>query len=333
MKINPFIIGSGRSANALKKSLVLLGIQHPDWQINKPVKIERGSKIRSVSDIENPILLIANPHGLHADAILEGTEAGFRAIIAEKPACVNLNQIETLRTVQIPVAVCHIYRQMWGIQTIRQMVESDELGEIICIEGRYWQSSTAQRAIQPQFRANSWKNDPKLSGAFDAFIDVGVHWVDAASFLVGTQLSGGSAWLSYANAEQPHRDSHAHLNLEFQKGIRVMASISKTFHGATNHFEINVIGTKRSANWTFLNPDEIVVGHGISRAVLTRKETQLGSQQPPFHGLGWLEGYVEIIRQVILELEGNENGNYPMLQDNLELLNSMLSLRMSSVEK
>jgi len=327
MTIQPFFIGSGRAANALRESLLLLDIQHPEWNIKKPIQLERNQKLDSVAqNFENPILFIANPPGLHAAAIQEGEKAGFRAIVVEKPACVGKKEVEALEAVRIPVAVCHIYRQMWGLQAVQQMLSSGELGELICIEGRYWQSSTAQRAIEPQPQVTSWKNDTLLSGDGDALLDVGVHWIDAVTFLMNGAPTGGRVWRSYANAEAPHRESHVHLGLEFANGKRAMGSISKTVHGATNHFEINVIGTRKSATWTFLNPDEIWIGQGISRTVLTRKNVHLGSKHPPFHGLGWLEGYIEIIRQLILDMRGEGSGNYPKLSDNLKMLNAVFSL-------
>jgi len=327
MKITPFLMGSGRSANALKKSLYLLGVQYPEWKIGEPVQIVRGEKLKMVSDFETPILMIANPHGLHAEAILEGEKAGFRGIVVEKPACVNQRETEALKSVRIPVAVCHVYRQMWGIQTLKKMIESGDLGEVICIEGRYWQSSTAQRALDSQAMTKSWKNDPSLSGGSDALIDLGVHWVDAVSFLLGEQRFQGTAWKSYANAETPHRDSHVHLSLRYANGRRAFGSISKTFHGATNHFEVNVVGSKKSATWQFSNPDEITVGIGSSRKTIPRKDTQLGSQQPPFHGVGWIEGYIETLRQLLLEIAvGKGGGNYPTLPDNIKMLESLFSL-------
>jgi predicted dehydrogenase len=218
---------------------------------------------------------------------------------------------------------------MWGIQTLKQMLNAQELGDLICIEGRYWQSSTALRAITPEgpLKPATWKNDSKLSGPSDAFLDVGVHWVDAVSFLMGEAPQGGKVWLSYANAEAAHRDSHVQLNLEFSAGRRAMGSISKNFHGANNHFEINLIGTQKSATWTFLNPDEIWLGHGTSRTLVTRKDNQLGSKQPPFHGLGWLEGYMEIIRQVILQGEEKPPLSYPTLSEHLNMLQAILSLK------
>jgi predicted dehydrogenase len=323
MILTPYVLGSGRAADALKKSLILFGIQNPQLKIQPFTALKRGETFPLVSSVENPILIIANPHGLHAQAILDGEKAGFKAILTEKPSCVNLDQLQSLKKVKIPVAVTHGYRQMWGIQTMKQMLDNDAFGEIITIEGRYWQSSTAQRALAPDVKNESWKNDPTLSGDFDTLIDIGTHWVDAVSYLMNETAFGGTTWLSYANSEAEHRDSHAHVALQFSNGRRALGSISKTVHGATNHFELNLIGTKGSATWQFLNPDELLIGKGNTRSTLARKETILGSQQPPFHGLGWLEGYIEVIRQLVLELQGNGDGNYPKLSQNLQILESL----------
>ena len=94
-------------------------------------------------------------------------------------------------------------------------------------------------------------------------------------------------------------------------------------HGATNHFEFNVLGTRGCVTWTFENPDVLTIGRGRDRHIVTRKTTELGSRQSPFHGTGWLEGYIEICRQVATEMHGG-HGAYPMLADHLELLQAML---------
>ncbi len=327
MTLSPFLLGRGMAGRAFQKSLVLLALQHPDWDIRPAVVLGRGRKLEFPPPTPNPLLLIANPHGLHARSILEGVRAGFKAIAVEKPACVNLEEVELLKPVRIPVAVAHGYRQMWGVQTLKAMLEAGEFGEVISIEGRYWQSSAAQKALDPSAQPHPWKNDPALSGGSDALMDIGVHWVEAAAFLMGEPSFKGTAWLSYANAESAHRDTHVHLNLEFSKGRRALASVSKTLHGAANDFEITVVGAKQSGTWKFMEPDGLWLGRGGSRTFLPRKENTLGSMQPPFHGLGWLEGYLEILRRLLLELQGQDGGNYPELKNNLKVLESLFSLQ------
>jgi predicted dehydrogenase len=326
MTITPFILGRGMAGQAFQKSLAILALQHPDWDVQETLPLSRNQKPEISSKTPNPVLFIANPHGLHASSILEGEKAGFKAILVEKPACVNLKEIESLKSVRIPVAVCHGYHQMWGPQTLKQMLDAGEFGELISIEGHYWQSSAAQKALEPSPKPHPWKNDPDLSGGSDALIDIGIHWADTAAFLMGDLTFKGTAWLSYANAEAPHRDTHVHLNLEFSGGRRALGSISKTFHGAANDFEVTLIGTRQSAAWNFMEPDGIWLGRGGSRTFLPRKESILGSGQPPFHALGWLEGYIEITRRLLLELQGQGGGNYPRLEDNLKVLESLFKL-------
>ena len=40
----------------------------------------------------------------------------------------------------------HGNRRMWGPQTIVRMIAEGEIGDVISIDGRYWQSSAAQMA-------------------------------------------------------------------------------------------------------------------------------------------------------------------------------------------
>jgi predicted dehydrogenase len=328
MRITPYFLGSGRSANALKKSLSVLAMQYPDWRIDPPVTLARDEPIdklgKKISKGSHPILFITNPNALHARAILSGEKAGFHAIVVEKPAVVSLDEIDALSGVELPVAVCHVYRQMWGIQTIKELLDADELGSIISIEGSYWHSSAAKRALQPELKGGSWKNDSELSGDSDALIDTGSHWADAVTFLMGSYPEKSSIWLSYANAEAAHRDTHAHISFSFPGGRAAFGSISKTLHGVNNRFEILVVGTRKSALWNFERPDEILIGEGASRTVRARSDSRLGSQQAPFHGLGWLEGYIEILRQLILSLSGQEMQGFPTLKEHLEMMAPLL---------
>jgi len=328
MKITPFILGSGRAAKAIERSLSILNASGEGWQVAPPVYLKRGEPLPTVVHEPHPVLLIANPPGLHAQALIEGQKAGFALMIVEKPVCVNLEEVELLRGLKTPVAVCHVYRQTWGVQTLKKMLEAKEFGELITIEGRYWQSSAAQRAVG-ETKGGGWKNDPRLSGPSDALLDVGVHWVDSALFLAGKALNKTSLWRSYANAEAPHRDTHVQLSLDFEGGARAFASISKTLHGSLNHFEINVIGTQAAATWNFLQPDQIEMGSGSSLKMLYRKDLSYGSGQGPFHGLGWLEGYVEIFRQSFKQLKGVPFEPYPSLHGHLDMLSSLLSIEAS----
>lgn len=325
MKIQPYVLGSGRAAQALVKSLAVLEIMD-GLQIEKTIHLKRDQSLKGLTKKDEfSLLLIANPHALHAPKILEA-DGEFQLIVTEKPACTSLDEIAALKKVKTPVALCHGYRQSWGIQTLKKMIDAGDFGEVISIEGRYWQSSTAQRALDKKV-TQSWKNDTALSGPYDALLDIVTHWADAAVFLMPETLRESHLWLSYANSEAKHRDSHVHLNMLFEKDKRALCSVSKTVHGAANHFEVNVIGTKKFGTWKFMEPDVLEIGEGNKRSFISRDDNHWGSQQGPHHAMGWLEGYIEIIRQALLEAQGKSFQAYPNLEDGLKIVESLLKAK------
>ncbi len=325
--IHPFILGSGRTGQVIARSLDILNQLHTDqFQIRIPVFIPRGKSFGDMAKgLENSALFIANPPGLHEQAIVQAEKAGFSAVFCEKPVCTDIEQIASLKKVKKNVPVFHVYRQQWGPQTIKEMILAGELGEIISIEGKIWQPSMAHRALEPSARPQDWKTDPKLNGNFGVILDLGVHWADLVSFLVGQTPTRAKGWHSKINNEPPYHDTHLHLDLEFPSSIKTFASISKVVHGATNDLEVSILGSKKAATWKFLNPDEIIVGKGRDRNIMVRKENRWGSRQPPFHGLGWIEGYIEIIRQGLFELVGLPITSYPNLKESLLITEKLLS--------
>jgi predicted dehydrogenase len=332
--IQPYILGRGSAGKAIQKSLALLGVVHPEWETAPPIQLPRDvSWDRLNVDGARAVAFIATPHALHAEALLGAERAGFRHLVVEKPACVTLEQRESLRLLQAKVAVLHGYRLMWGPQWLRAQIDSGEWGRLVALEGRYWQSSTAQRALAP-VTTSGWKNDPSLSGSHDVLLDLAPHWVDLANFLAGQPATGGNAWLSFANAESTHRDTHVHLDLAYRSGVRGLASISKTWHGAGNDLEIHVLCEGATAVWRFAAPDEVVVGRGASRATVTRPATDpRGSRQAPGHGLGWIEGYVEITAQMLRAMVGGGETHYPTLDEHLAVMDLLLRLAPSAVPR
>ena len=133
------------------------------------------------------------------------------------------------------------------------------------------------------------------------------------------------ATLSYANSLHQHRDTHVHLNLLFSGNRFAHASVSKTMHGATNDFEITVLGTKGSVTWCFLKPDEIILGRGSKATIVRRNQMNSATLSQPFHGFGWLEGYAEIILQSLKAVVGLEASSVPSLKESLQGMKCILN--------
>ncbi len=230
-----------------------------------------------------------------------------------------------LREIQIPVTVFHGYRAMWGTKTVKEMIASGELGEVFSFESRYWQSSSAQTALSRAPVKRAWKSDLKLNGPSDALIDLGSHVVDICLHLMDAKPAESKCWVSYQNAIAPFRDTHVHLLLKFAGDRRALASISKTVHGATNNFEYTVIGTKAAATWRFLQPDEIEFGSGSRTSIIRRQTPYDSSGSSPFHGLGWLEGYVEITRQTLRCVSEVDSLPVPTLEESLAAMDVLFN--------
>ncbi len=324
--IVPVLIGTGMAGQAVLKSLAIISQRDSDLHLLPARVVQRGESPASyISDQNANVLFIANPSGLHAALILEGSQKGFDAIAADKPVCVRPEEIPMLQAIEMPVTVFHGYRAMWGTRTIKDMIDSGELGEVFSFESRYWQSSSAQTALSSMPEKRAWKSDLRLNGPYDALLDLGSHVVDICLHLLSARPAESKCWISYQNAIAPFRDTHVHLLLKFAGDRRAVASISKTMHGATNHFEYTVIGTKGAATWRFLQPDEVEFGFGNRTSIIRRQTPYESSGSSPFHGLGWLEGYIEITRQTLRRVSEIDCVPVPTLKESLAAMDVLFN--------
>jgi predicted dehydrogenase len=325
--MKPYVIGRGLAGQAICHAFRILQNTQADLGIEDPEILDRGVNLQSVARKKDAVLCVANPHGLHAETVVNAVSAGFAGVICEKPACVTAEELILLReNVKVPVAVLHGYRMLWGPRKIYAMIANGDLGQIISIEGRYWQSSAAERALSQQKSSKDWKNDPKLAGPYDVYLDLASHWVDLASYVTQKKVSRIKGRRSYVHGLKPNQEAYVNLNIDFEGSTFGQCSASKAIHGATNQLEIHIIGECKSLAWNFMNPDEILVGEGRGRQVIVRDQSNPASNLPPFHGAGWLEGYAETIRQYLLDLKKPGQGQYASLQSTLQVLEAMFKV-------
>ncbi len=327
MIITPYIFGSGLAGKALAKSLVLLNMSDEDLKIDQPTFLSREATLSAlpVSNYKK-VLLIANPDALHTPRILEGVVNRFDLIVCEKPTSVDAQQLAELQPLTQKVAVLHVYRQLWGIQHMRSLIEQGELGSLVSIEGKMWQSSKVRKLSdkEPQTSPKEWRNDISLMGRYGVSLGLGTHWLDTAKFLAGKQLELCGSRVNSEHGSSEHDDTYFHIQMQGKSGVYIAGSICNMAHGATNDFEINVLGTNASVNWRFMQPDEMIFSRGSERHTIYRASSELGSRQPAFHGLGWLEGYIEIIRQSFRDLLGLPFKPYPTLQESNWVIKTLL---------
>ena len=321
--IEPVLVGSGGAAQALRHALALF----PE-DVAAPRQVPRDAPLPPPHP-ERSLLVLASPHALHAPRLLEAAGLGYRHAICEKPAAVDLDQLRALDDLAMQVWVCHGYRLMWGPEELRRAWSEGRFGRVHAVEGRYWQAGVVR---QPA--ARGWKDDPALGGRFDVLLDLATHWADLMVFLTGvTPASEGvrvRRW--YANAPSPHRDTHVHLAMEHGE-TATFGSISKTVHGAGNHLELHVLGERASASWRFAEPDQIVWGEGRERRTQVRAERELPARPSPFHGLGWMEGYVRLVAEVVGLLREGRPSRAPTLAEHRLVLRALLEAADAEIEE
>ena len=312
-RIEPLILGSGAAGLALRHALAM----YPD-AVAPAAWLEREAPLPTPADPDRTLLVLANPHALHAPRLLEAAERGYRYAITEKPAAVNLDQVAALADLPVATWVCHGYRMAWGPQELRRAFAEGRFGTLISIEGRYWQSS----ATRPP-RPGSWKDVPELSGRFDVLLDLATHWTDLVTFIVGALPDRVQVSRRYVNAAAPHRDTHVQVAMTFGEASS-FGSISKTVHGAGNVLELEMIGERASASWAFAEPDLITWGEGGTRRTEGRTDADLPSRPAPFHGLGWMEGYARVVGEVVAHMRDGRPASAPTLAEHLAVVRCLL---------
>ena len=83
--IAPVLVGRGIAGQAIFKSLSIASQMDPKLNVLPARLVQRGDPPAAyLSDQAENVLFIANPSGLHAQFIIEGSH-NFSAIAAEKP--------------------------------------------------------------------------------------------------------------------------------------------------------------------------------------------------------------------------------------------------------
>ena len=121
-------------------------------------------------------VVIATPSALHAEQSIAALNAGA-AVFCQKPLGRNAMEVEAVldaaREADRPLGVDLSYRHTAAMQAIRDLIRSDQLGQVFAADLVF------HNAYGP---GNAWFYDPKLSGG-GCLIDLGVHLVDLALWL------------------------------------------------------------------------------------------------------------------------------------------------------
>jgi predicted dehydrogenase len=171
-----------------------------------------------------------------------------------------------------------------AVLQMRAMVQRGDLGQIIHVQGHFFQDWLLKETDY------NWRLLASEGGKLRAVGDIGTHWIDAMSFILGARAESVFAHLetfhetryrpkgevqTFAKVDPktmvPYRvdtEDFGSVLLKFGKakhgyvdGVHANASISQVAAGWKCSLYVGIYGTKGSVRWDLQQPNEIIVGH------------------------------------------------------------------------
>jgi predicted dehydrogenase len=131
-----------------------------------------------VASPEVDLVVIGTPNALHHPQAMAALAAG-KHVLVDKPMAVAVTQAEEMAAAAAAadrvLAVGHMWRHRDEVVALRRRIATGELGRIVRTHG--W-------GVHAGWGPSGWFTDPALAGG-GALIDMGIHAIDTARFLLG----------------------------------------------------------------------------------------------------------------------------------------------------
>jgi len=227
------------------------------------------------------VVHITSPNRFHCEMALAAVAAG-KHVICEKPLAMNTSEtvriITTTRARKTVFAVNYNVRFYPAVLQLRHMVERGELGDIIHVNGSYMQDWLFKDTDY------NWRLLPQEGGKLRAVADIGTHWMDTVSFILGAKIASvfadlgtfhktrkrplgevqtfakSDAKMNYATYKVATED-FASVLLQFANGARGNLGVSQVAAGRKNCIRIEIYGSKKSAWWCSEEPERLHFGN------------------------------------------------------------------------
>jgi predicted dehydrogenase len=290
---------------------------------------------------------ICTPNAQHFPMAKDALQAG-KHVICEKPLATSVEEgkelVEFAARQGVRNCVCHNLRFYPMVQQMRAMREAGDLGEIIVVQGTYFQDWLLYETDW------NWRVDAKAGGPSRCMADIGSHWFDLAEHVTGLRVTSLCADLQtfHPTRKQPKRSVETFANkllgaedyietavetedfgaVIFRMGARARGSVaaSQVSAGRKNRFNIEIYGTRSSVAWNQERPDELWVGHRdtgneilIKDPSLLKPDARGYADLPGGHSEGYDDTFKQIFRRFYASI-GGETPQYPQFVDGLRQL-------------
>ncbi|CAN5743851.1 Gfo/Idh/MocA family oxidoreductase [soil metagenome] len=233
------------------------------------------------------VVHITSPNNVHVEQSLAALAAG-KHVICEKPLGMNTAETETVvaaaQASERVFAVNYMSRFFPAVLQMRAMVQRGDLGRIIHVQGHFFQDWLLKETDY------NWRLIASEGGKLRAVGDVGTHWMDAVSFILGAKAESVFATLetfhktrlrptgqvqTYAEGNvadmvpyEVDTEDFASVLMKFGKsahghaeGVHANCAVSQVAAGWKCSLYMGIYGSKGSVQWEFQQPNEIQVGY------------------------------------------------------------------------
>jgi len=272
------------------------------------------------------VVHVTSPNHAHY-AQVKAILAVGKHVICEKPLA--MTSAESAEMVEIAeasgkvAAVCYNIRFYPLNQHARGMVAAGELGAPRFVTGHYHQDWLAKPTDW------NWRLETDQGGALRSVGDIGTHWVDLVSFIMGEKAEavladlttfipdrekpkGPVATFSAATGETETQaiatDDAAMIMLRFASGAKAAMTTSQVNVGRKNSLQWDIAGEKASAAWDSETPDHLFIGHRDGPNQILQRDGGMmnatGAAAAVLPG-GHVEGFADSFRSFLRQVYGD----------------------------
>ncbi|MEZ0537832.1 Gfo/Idh/MocA family protein [Caldicellulosiruptoraceae bacterium PP1] len=314
------------------------------------IKKYYGDYKKLLEDNEIQSVHICTPNFLHYEIAKNSLLAG-KHVICEKPLAISIEEgkelVEIARREKLVNVVNFNLRFYPLIHHLKKMIDNDELGNILAINGSYLQDWLL---YDTDF---NWRLLKEYSGNSRAVADIGSHWMDLIEFVTGVKIKSVFADFAtfHTKRKKPIKESetfagkienlsgyeeieittedYATVLLRFTNGAHGSLTVNQAAAGRKNRLYFEIYGSKKGVAWNSERPNQLWIGERDNHNGILMKDPSLVDKYAreiiSYPG-GHIEGFPDTIKQMFGKVYKyilnesylkNEKEDFPTFYDGL----------------